>query len=164
MKKTLRKISAFFLLLTSCMPFLFTVFFLMKQQVIRHEMKEKLEKEFLHTVSVPKDKVIWVKYKKEIRIENKMFDVESAYEKDGLCYFIGLFDTEETELNEMLEKETEEKNENDSSKLFQWLQSPGTHLTFYNTNALKPGRSYSTPILLHISTPFINTPTQPPQV
>ena len=34
-------------------------------------MKEKLEKELLHTISVPEEEVMWVKYNKEIIVEIK---------------------------------------------------------------------------------------------
>ena len=164
MKRTVRKIFAAFLLLTSSMPFLFTIFFLLNQQVIRHKMKEKLEKEFLHTISVPQDEVTWVKYKKEIRVENKLFDVESFYARGDVCYFTGLFDSEETALNTLLERKNDKENTNDTTQLIHWLQSPCTNLDFEDTQAIVPVQSFYTPILLQISFPFISPPTQPPQV
>jgi len=164
MKKIVIKISAFFLLLTSCMPVLFTLFFLVKQQIIRHEMKEKLEQESLHTITVPKNEVVWVKYNKEIIVEDKMFDVHSFSEKDGLYLFLGLYDAEETALNEFLEKDTDNKSENELlNELFQCLQSPGINSSFDHVLISTQNNPCSFPILLHISTPFINIPTPPPQ-
>ena len=146
------------------MPLLFTLFFLVKQQVIRYEMKEKLEKEFLHTITVPKEKVTWVKYDKEIIVGDKLFDVKSFSEKDGLCVFIGLFDDEETALNDFLEKDTDDKNENELlGQLFQCLQSPCINVSFDQAIIANQNNTCSFPILLHISTPFINIPTPPPQ-
>lgn len=162
MKKIVIKISAFFLLLTSCMPILFTIFFLCKQQLIRHEMKEKLEQESLHTIIVPKDKVVWAKYNEEIIVEDKLFDVHSFSEKDGLYFFLGLFDDEETDLNELLEKDTDNKSEL-LAELFQCLQSPCINLSFDPDIIPAENNTFSFPILLHISSPFINIPTPPPQ-
>ena len=163
MKSLLKKITAFFLLLVGAMPFLFTLFFLCKQQIIRHEMKEKLEEELLHTISVPKDEVVWVKYSQEIIVEDKMFDIKSFSEKNGVYFFIGLFDAEETSLNDFLEKETDNNNENDLSQLFQWLQSPCTSLAFDSYLISDHSKISSFPILQNISSPFINILTPPPQ-
>src|SRR6188474_189825 len=90
MTALLKKISAFFLLLTGAIPLLFTLFFLVKQQMIRYEMKEKLEKEFLHTITVPREEVTWVKYNKEIIVGDKLFDVNSFSEK-MVCIFLLVF-------------------------------------------------------------------------
>ena len=131
MRTTLKKISAFFLLLTGAIPLLFTLFFLVKQQMIRFEMKEKLEKEFLHTICVPREEVTWVDYNKEIIVGDKMFDVKSFTEKDGLYFFMGLFDSEETALNDLLEKDRGDKNEDElMGQLFQCLQSPCINVAF----------------------------------
>src|SRR6188768_3215894 len=164
MNASLKKISAFFLLLTGAIPLLFTLFFLVKQQMIRYEMKEKLEKERLHTITVPREEVIWVKYNKEIIVGDKLFDVKSSSEKDGLCFFIGLFDAEETALNDLLEKDTDDKNENELlGQLFQCLQSPCIQVSFGLGTITGQNNTCLFPILLHISSPFINIPTPPPQ-
>jgi len=164
MRTTFKKISAIFMLLTGAMPLLFTLFFLVKQQMIRYEMKEKLEKELLHTITVPREEVTWVKYNKEIIVGDKLFDVKSSSEKDGLCFFIGLFDAEETALNALLEKDTDDKNENELlGQLFQCLQSPCINVSFDSGTIRGQNNTCLFPILLHISSPFINIPTPPPQ-
>ena len=164
MRTTFKKITAFFLLLTGAIPLLFTLFFLVKQQMIRYEMKEKLEKEFLHTITVPREEVTWVKYNKEIIVGDKLFDVSSFSEKDGLYFFTGLFDAEETALNDLLEKGTEDKNENELlGQLFQCLQSPCISVSIDQGLMADQNNTCSFPILLHISSPFINITTPPPQ-
>jgi len=148
------------------MPVLFTLLFLFKQQLVRHEMKEKLEQEMLHTIIVPVAEVQWVKYKKEIRFQGKMFDIKSFTIKNGQYSFTGLYDEEETALNNHFEKNTEQKNEREHevlSTLFQLLQSvypgdPDETLVFENIS-----RAYRPLILQHIPTPFINILTPPPQ-
>jgi len=164
MKPFLKKIAYFFLLLTGAMPLLFTISFLIRQQIIRYEMKERLEKEYLHVITVPKEELIWVKYHKEIIIGDKLFDVKSFSEKDGMYFLIGLFDEEETALNDLLEKDTDDKKENELAQLFQWLQSPGTNLSFEPGIIITNSKNCSFPILLHISSPFINILTPPPQI
>jgi hypothetical protein len=165
-KKFLNKILSFILLLTGALPFLFTLHFLGKQQLIRHEMKEKMEREMLHTVIIPENELVWVKYKKEVRINDKMFDVETYRIDNGQYYLTGLFDEEETALNNYFEKSTDQKNEKGSqmlSALLQFLQSmypgdPDEPLDFKNIS-----KAYRPLILQHISFPFKNVLTPPPQ-
>jgi len=166
MKQLLKNTIAFSFLLTGFMPVLFTIFFLCKQQLIRHEMKEKLERQMLHTVIVSKADVVWVKYKKEIRIQDKMFDIESFTIKNDQYVFTGLYDDEETALNNYLEKNTEQKNEREYqllSSLFQLLQS--IYPENFDEILVSPtiSKSYCPLILQHISSPFINILTPPPQ-
>ncbi|HET6768635.1 MAG TPA: hypothetical protein VFH08_14585 [Chitinophagaceae bacterium] len=166
MKHFCKKIAAFLFLLAGIMPVTFTLFFLFKQQMIRHKMKEKLELEMLHTIVVPEAEVKWVKYKKEIQVNDKMFDVKSFTLKEGQYIFEGLYDEEETALNSYFEKSTDQKNEREFqmlSELFKILQSiyPGdadqTVITANISNV------YSPLILQHISSPFISILTPPPQ-
>lgn len=132
--------------------------------MIRYEMKEKLEKELLHTITVPREEVSWVKYNKEIIVGDKLFDVKSSSEKDGLCFFIGLFDAEETALNDLLEKDNDDKNENDLlGQLFQCLQSPCISISLGPGIIASQNNTCFLPILLHIPSPFINITTPPPQ-
>ena len=166
MKNLLKKILSFSLLLTGSLPVVFTLFFLCKQQLVRHAMKEKLERQMLHTIIVPEAEVQWVKYKKEIHLNDKMFDVESFIVKNGQYIFTGLFDDEETALNNYFEKNTEQKNERENhilSVLFQLLQSvyPGN-----SADILIGGdncRTYCCLILSNISSPIKNILTPPPQ-
>lgn len=132
--------------------------------MIRYEMKEKLEKEFLHTIIVPREQVTWMDLNKEIIVGDKLFDVNSFSEKNGLCFFIGLFDAEETALNDLLEKDTDDKNENELlEQLFQCLQSPCINVSFDHGLIADQNNICTFPILLYIPSPFINISTPPPQ-
>ena len=129
-------------------------------------MKERLERQMLHTVTVSKADVVWVKYKKEIRIHEKMFDIESFTVKNNQYIFTGLYDEEETALNSYLEKNTEQKNEREYqvlSSLFQLLQSIYPENFDETVISLTISKGYSPLILQHISSPFINILTPPPQ-
>jgi hypothetical protein len=79
------------------MPVLLMVSFDVKQQVIRHGMKEKLELNKLQTISVPANEVVWMD-EHEIFINDYMFDIVSSTLKDGVYTFTGLYDEEETKL------------------------------------------------------------------
>ena len=129
-------------------------------------MKEKLERQLLHTVTVSKADVVWVKYKKEIRINDNMFDIESFTIKNDQYIFTGLYDEEETALNKYLEKNTEQKNEREYqllSSLFQLLQSIYPENFDEILASATISKPYSPLILQHISSPFINILTPPPQ-
>ena len=166
MKHLLKKIAAFLFLLAGFMPVMFTLFFLYKQQLIRHEMKEKLELEMLHTIIVPEAEVKWVKYKKEIRVTGKMFDVKSFTVKKDQYIFKGLYDDEETVLNNYFERSTDQKDErvfHILSTLFKILQSiyPGDPDELVISKNI--AKEYFPLILQHISSPHINILTPPPQ-
>lgn len=129
-------------------------------------MKEKLEQQMLHTFIVSKADVVWVKYKKEIRIHDKMFDIESFTIKNDQYIFTGLYDEEETALNDYFEKSTERQNERGYevlSLLFHLLQSiyPGNFDEILSSPTMS--RAYCPLILQHISSPFRNILTPPPQ-
>lgn len=89
-------------------------------------MKEKLEKLSLHTIVIAEKDVTWVKTKKEIWYEGRMFDIKKTSLKGGQYTFTGLFDEEETALNHYLDNEINKRNKSGNSllaQLFQWLQS-----------------------------------------
>ena len=127
-------------------------------------MKEKLEEQFLHTVVLPKEKVVWIKYNREIIFENKMFDVKSFSERNGMVYFLGLFDEEETALKDLLEKDKNGEGNKQLTQLIDWLHSPCT--VFPTGSYIIEGqlKVCSFPILLNIPSPFKNVLTPPPQV
>ena len=129
-------------------------------------MKEKLEEEMLHTIVVPAKQLIWVKYKKEIRVDGKMFDVKSIQIENGNYIFTGLYDDEETALNNYFENHTNEENESGDqllSSIFQLLQSSFIE---DETSSQVTGiiiNKYSLFTLQHISFPIKNILTPPPQ-
>lgn len=81
------------------------VFFLtIRQHHIRDRMKEELEKQLLHTITVSNEDIHWVKKGKELLINGRMFDVKNAEQKTGSTTFKGLYDDEETFLINQLDK------------------------------------------------------------
>jgi hypothetical protein len=78
--------------------------------------------------------------------------------------FEGLFDEEETALNNLLEQNTQTENENELAQLFQMLQSLCTDLSSDQSIITNTSNNFGFPILLNISSPFIGLLTPPPQV
>ena len=130
-------------------------------------MKEKLEEAMLHTIKVPEAKVQWVKFKKEIRLDGKMFDVKSFSVSNGEYVFTGLYDEEETALNNYFEKNTDQNKAATNhmlSSLFKLLQS------IYTSDITEPMPLVDGPItfcpliLQYTSSSFKDILTPPPQL
>jgi len=127
-------------------------------------MKERLEKERLHTVVIPGSEVQWVKYKKEIRVHGKMFDIKSFNVKNDKYTFTGLFDEEETALNDFLKEKAHNEQENHMlASILKMLHS--VYAVDENTPLVtgRIPRVYSPLILQHTCSPFKNILTPPPQ-
>lgn len=167
MKIIFKKILSSLLLLAGLVPVAFSLFFLLKQQAIRHAMKEKLEKQLLYSITVAEKDVVWVKYKKEIRVQGKMFDIKS-YSFDMEYYtFTGLFDEDETALHQCLENDIDNKNKSGGNliaQLYQCLQSACTESCDEPSLLILQSNNPGILILPHIPSPFINILTPPPQV
>jgi hypothetical protein len=93
-----KKILAFSMLLLVVAPLLFFIGFLVKREIIYHEMMEKLESASLHTITIRLADVNWTKKNKEVMIEGKLFDVKCAEIIDNKIKLTGLFDEEENKL------------------------------------------------------------------
>ena len=96
MKTATKKITSILFILLGFTPLLFVTFFAIKQQVIRHQMRERMEDQILHTITLADNQIHWSKAEKEIWVDGKMFDIKSTEHKNGMTTFHGLFDEEET--------------------------------------------------------------------
>jgi hypothetical protein len=165
-KTIIQKISSLYLLIAAIIPFAFILFLQVKQQVIRHKMKENLEQHFLKTISLSPEEVQWIKAGKEILVGGKMFDVKSFYKEDGQYKFTGLFDEEETALVKQLEESSKKGNEPGNrilTNLFQLLQ-----LVYSNENEYQFAKLSSKTISFyhfntHLTALYKKVPTPPPQ-
>lgn len=95
----IKKILAFVLLLIVATPIFFFTGFLVKQKLIQHEMKEKLECSFLQTINVNLTDIKWVKKNKEVIIDDRLFDVKSYTVENNKLVLTGLYDDAEQKLN-----------------------------------------------------------------
>ncbi|MBS1510618.1 MAG: hypothetical protein JST86_07260 [Bacteroidetes bacterium] len=93
-----KKIWGSALLLVVAAPVLFSAVFLLRQQYLQNQMREKIEQSALQIISLPASSVKWVASEKEILVDGKLFDVQSVQLNDGVYTFSGLFDTDEDNL------------------------------------------------------------------
>ena len=148
------------------MPVMLAAFFLYKQQQIRHKMKEKLEQQYLQTIIVPAKDLVWVKYKKEIRVHDRLFDVKTIQLKDDRYYCTGLFDDDETLLNTFFTKAYEQPNDRKTPlvsqlfKLLHCLYPGGAAEEFAIWDLTEPCYLSFNTILI---SPSAEVPTPPPQ-
>ena len=101
----------------------------------------------------------------EIWVNEHMFDIRTKKLENGIYTFAGLYDEQETNLVKKHKDTTEKNNEENQvlSSLFQLL-----HSAFIEDEANSPITAliiteYSPLILQHISSPFKNILTPPPQ-
>jgi hypothetical protein len=146
------------------MPVIFTLLFLYKQQLIRHEMKEKLEISLLQTITINEKDVVWMD-DHEIWVNEHMFDIQTKKLENGIYTFTGLYDEEETNLVKKHKDTTEKNNEKNQllSSLFQLLQSVFIEDDANSLNTDLIMAEYRPLILQHMASPFINILTPPPQ-
>ncbi len=88
-------------------------------------MKEKLEESITQTITLSKEKLIWVKKGKEIKINGKMFDIKSIEtNKNGDYVVSGLYDEQEDKLFASIDKILSQKeNANPFTSIgLNWIQ------------------------------------------
>ncbi|MBS1758576.1 MAG: hypothetical protein JST23_00530 [Bacteroidetes bacterium] len=103
-------------------PLLYVIFLQTKQIIIRHEMKERLEEQMLHQVTVQKQDIHWTEKGKELRIDGRMFDAEEVeYHSDGSITVTGLYDEEETDLLHQLNKTCQQQNTTENQQMAHYL-------------------------------------------
>ena len=123
-----KRISAYLLLLLAAIPLIYILIVRVQQQSIRHRMKERLEANDLHSVTISENDVHWINNGKELLINGRLFDVWSSHLRNGVYVFSGLYDEEETSFLGQIQKDQQNNNGNSKqlAQLFQLLQS------FYN--------------------------------
>jgi hypothetical protein len=97
-----------------------------RQIALQRRGKERLEKELLQTVSVPKEALRWAKQGKEIWINDHLFDVKSYSLVNNVYIFKGLYDEDETLVVKALRQQNRQQNDKESrllGQLFQLLKS-----------------------------------------
>jgi hypothetical protein len=160
-------IATILLLVPLLAPAIFTITFQLQQQNIRHRMKERLEEKHLHSLTIQKDDIHWVKAGKEIAIGNRLFDIKSMGEgPDGTVTVIGLFDHEESLLVQQLKEQQEEQDSNSLKTLVQFfnliLTIPGLEEAGHPGVCLLPLTQYPD-ISVNLPSVFHKILTPPPQ-
>lgn len=129
MRPAFKNTATIFLLLLITVPVFYSYTLDWKRNRIRHQMKEKMEHQLLHELTLNNKDIQWFKEGKEIVINNSLFDVKSInYLPGGKARVTGLFDKEETALNEQVRKNQQENNDKGNRQLAQffanWLALP----------------------------------------
>ena len=101
-KNIIPKIIAGIFFIVAMAPLFVSSLLLIKQQYARYKMKEKLETGLLHTIILPEKDIVWVQKNKEIRIDKELFDVKSILKENNKIIIKGVFDYEETEIEQKL--------------------------------------------------------------
>lgn len=130
-------------------------------------MKEELEKQLLHTITVKSDAIVWMKPGKEILVYGKMFDIKTAKEENGNTIFSGLYDEEETALNNAFNSGWDKKNSEQNSPLtqfFQLLKGLYTQDVESNNDIFLPAHKFEEPCTPNLVTSFLSILTPPPEV
>ena len=143
---------AFGFFVLAAAPLLLSSLFLFRQQATRHKIKEQLETGILHSLSLPEKDIIWVRKNKEIRIGNDLFDVKSIIKHNDSVLVTGLFDHEETELEQMLGQLSGNSNNNSHllTQLFSFLQHiyPGAGKIELSSIHIREEKVFYIPLLL----------------
>ena len=75
------------------------------QWQLNHTREERMEDQLLQTLNVTEDKVVWKEEGREVTIDGAYFDLSSWSLENGIYTLTGVFDQEETQVNQMLEKQ-----------------------------------------------------------
>ena len=67
-------------------------------------MEERLEQSSVQQIQIPSASIVWYEKGKEIIVDGKLFDVKSMKVVDGLAFISGLFDEEETDIKNKIDK------------------------------------------------------------
>ncbi|MBK6936547.1 MAG: hypothetical protein IPH18_06425 [Chitinophagaceae bacterium] len=155
------------MLLLSMLPVMLVLFFIYRRDVIRHKMKEELEKKILHTIAVKSDEIVWMKPGKEIFVNGKMFDIKTEKEENGYTTFSGLYDYEETALNKTLNSGWNKKNTEENSpvmQFFQFLKSLYTYQYESENDILLTAYEFEESSPPNLASSFLTILTPPPKV
>jgi hypothetical protein len=138
----LKTLALFFILLTA-IPLLTPFYIHLQQRHIRHQMKEKLEQQYLTTVVLEKKSVHWIKPGKEILLGDRMFDIKTVQTDQDHFIFTGLYDDEETNVVNKMKDYRKQENNGGSKLLVQLMQVLQMPCEYYiaNHNSLVPDKT-----------------------
>ena len=129
-------------------------------------MKEQLEQQLLHDITLSSAEIHWYKPGKEIVVDNRLFDVKNiVHLENGKTKFTGLFDDEETTLVQQMKKQQED-NKNRGLTQISLLLHIWVSLPQHETNTLACTEQVQTVYPRFEMTPvnaFRRIATPPPQ-
>lgn len=148
------------------MPCIYCIWFQVEHHMIRVEMREKLERDNLQTITVPVKDFRWYEEDREILVDGVMFDVKTITQRGDNYIITGLFDEAETELHIAMGRLQQRESEGPDAVLIsiilsQTLISPAAHeLIHYShaddlssRNLSRDEKLYNTILSLHTPPP-----------
>ena len=93
-----KQITALGLLFLVTMPLFISVGLFIKQKVIQLQRRQRFETELVQTITIPSEKIYWVKQGKEILVNGRLFDVKSFTTTGNHMTLTGFYDHEEDKL------------------------------------------------------------------
>lgn len=130
-------------------------------------MKERMEKQSLHSITLADNEIRWAKEGKEIWVQGKMFDIKSITHQNGMTTFQGLYDDDETNLKKNFNTGWKKKMAEENMLLGLFFQcQQGIYFNSVTDILFLPGRLQyvvllNSPKLLSQFKPIL---TPPPQV
>lgn len=101
-----------------------------RQQRVRHEMLERMEKELACTITLQPDELKWITPGKELLVAGELFDVKSRRDNpDGSVTLTGLFDEKEKQLLSHLQKKQSGGDQQKISGFFQLVLALPANMT-----------------------------------
>jgi hypothetical protein len=164
-----KHIAPLFLIGILCSPVLLFLYLQIHQEIVRHEMVEKLEHAELETITLHNNAVRWYKKNKEIVVNSTLFDVHRCRVVKDSTVFIGLFDIKETALKDQVKKLLEQRDVSNPSRelviakllLQLWtIDNGNTNLSMLKAIILSNKHIVAPASLL---TPHISIPFPPPK-
>jgi hypothetical protein len=95
---------------------------MIKEKIVKWEMKEALEEKELITISLDAKDVLWENEGKECRINGRLFDVKEFENINGKCRLKGLYDEREKEIEEQLAHMTKNNKNQQETLIGKWLK------------------------------------------
>lgn len=168
MKFAIRILTGCLFLLLAISPLLVSNFLIIKQFANAYAMEQKLERQNLHTVTIAKQSLRWVKKEKELLVNGQMFDVKKIeYNNEGDIILTGLFDKKETKILKQIEKDQQDKSNSNSqliTRFFHFFQITTHHVAEIIIPSRKIVNSYSLVFDNKLATQFLDIITPPPQL
>ena len=163
-KKT---ITAAGLLIIISLPGILLLHYQLMQLHIRHQMEEKLEKQYIQTIRVPVNEIQWHKKNKEIIISGKLFDIKSVAIKNQVALFKGIFDEKETIIKDKiahLQQQNKNKDKNNpDAKFVSIVLFHENFLTLSNQYYVSSLATHNRPQNDILKSTSLSTPAPPPK-
>ena len=122
MTKHVKYIVSLLFLALIALPALLSAITMIRESLIRRDMKEALEEKQLLTIFIDIKDIIWEEAGKECRINGRLFDIKEIKKVNNQFQLKGLFDDEEMEIEEQLKNINSHQNKEQRNTIAKFLQ------------------------------------------